>query len=349
MSEIIFEAKIDILEQMPRPIPTPNQLRELHPFRNGVELEVQANRRAIADIMRGQDDRLLIIAGPCSTDGARLDSGELAAVAYSQAMHEVFTDNALRDRFVFVERCNPAKPRTDIGPRGLEEQDLTLAHQILTEIVNLGNPLTFEIMNDKQLARYGDMLSMAWVGARDVKSTDLRHAVSAYPHIPFFFKNDDYGNMEPAIGAQETVRHPRLVELHDRDNQLVHEDAPGHNTTGLIFRGGGQVNSPESFASTLDGLLQWQRLLVDCSHANGAAFSDGKKSAGGQQACAFVVADMIKHGARPLGIMLESYLHEGKGNLPGQSKTDPCISLGQTIDIIEHLARIVSPTRKGIV
>lgn len=341
MSELQILESIDILKSMHEPVPSARQLRELHPLSQEAIESIHAHRDDVRDILLGSDTRFLIIAGPCSLDGEQLDDGTFAAVKYSESMRAIMRDQQFSKLFKFVERCNPAKPRTDVGPRGFEQDNIVLAHSLLTQIATTGNALTFEIMNDKQLARYGDMLSMAWVGARDVSNTDLRHAISAYPDIPFFFKNDEYGNMQSAINAQRAVAQSHRVEIHDENNQLVHVMASGNHTTGLIDRGG-SVRNPSEFMRRMES-QDVSRLIIDTSHFNGAAFDPKNiKSVQGHLDCALSVAELIKADHRPLGIMIESYLIAGAGDLPGQSKTDPCLDIEQTVKVLETLARAIT-------
>jgi len=89
--------------------------------------------------------------------------------------------------------------------------------------------------------------------------------------------------------------------------------------------------------------------MVDVSHANSS------KQHQRQIAVAAEVAQQIAAGdARITGLMIESHLREGRQDIvPGQalqhgvSVTDACISLAQTMPVLEGLARAVRTRRAG--
>src|SRR2546430_8520632 len=49
-----------------RPLITPALLQERVPVRDGTLALVETSRAAIADVLQGRDDRLVVVVGPCS-------------------------------------------------------------------------------------------------------------------------------------------------------------------------------------------------------------------------------------------------------------------------------------------
>ncbi len=73
-------------------MPTPAELSHAHPITDEVALRIAQSRRQIESILTGEDDRLLVIVGPCSvhdTDAALDYARRLAA------LQENYTDELL--------------------------------------------------------------------------------------------------------------------------------------------------------------------------------------------------------------------------------------------------------------
>jgi len=67
-----------------------------------------------------------------------------------------------------------------------------------------------------------------------------------------------------------------------------------------------------------------------------------------------VAQQMAAGDQRITGLMIESHLHEGRQDIvpgmplrPGVSVTDACISMAQTVPVLEELARAVRERRKA--
>ena len=93
------------------PMPTPAELSQAHPITEEVAQRIAHSRRQIEQILTGEDDRLLVIVGPCSVHDteAALDYGQRLSAIQEQYSNELF----------IVMRTYFEKPRTVIGWKGL--------------------------------------------------------------------------------------------------------------------------------------------------------------------------------------------------------------------------------------
>jgi phospho-2-dehydro-3-deoxyheptonate aldolase len=227
----------------------------------------------------------------------------------------------------------------------LEHDSIEEAHRILTLIANTGMPLASEVMTPAHLARYGNRLSLAWIGARNIGDTILRHAMSAYPNLPIGLKNDGAGNPQPALEARLTIGTPQYnAEIMMSDGHMgIVPQAPGNPNTMIIWRGGDAYKTPKAYEEGIIAIsalgLPW---AADMAHGVSVAHG-GIKSAAGQQACLDHTLKLMRQGrliTPPKMLMIEAYLHEGadtSGNTPGVSRTDACVGFGQLTDMLEQI------------
>ena len=83
---------------------------------------VLEGRRAAEAVLNGEDDRLLVVVGPCSVHDVR------AALEYAKLLKD-YADSAAED-LVIVMRVYFEKPRTTVGWKGLiNGEQLLLAMQ----------------------------------------------------------------------------------------------------------------------------------------------------------------------------------------------------------------------------
>jgi 3-deoxy-7-phosphoheptulonate synthase len=87
--------------------------------------------------------------------------------------------------------------------------------------------------------------------------------------------------------------------------------------------------------------------MVDVSHANSSKQHQRQITVAGEVALQIAVGDR-----RITGVMIESHLQEGRQDLipgtplrHGVSITDACISMGQTIPVLQQLSKAVSARR----
>ncbi len=326
-------------------LPSPAQVRREIPA-EAQHPHVDAQRRAITDLLAGREGRLLVIVGPCSVDEPR------AALEYAAFIREM---QQQCPSLLLCMRTYFEKPRTTVGWKGLiydpsldGSHDIAggvrVARELLLSVAHLGVPTATELLDPALFAYLEDLISWAAVGARTTESQVHRQAASAL-HLPVGFKNGTDGSFSVAVEAMKSAAAPHVFPAVSLAGQLELRRSSGNPDTHLILRGGtrGPNYEPSHVRAAADALraanLDPRRLMVDCSHGN------SNKDYRQQPQVAASVAAQLRAGAPLLGVMLESYLVDGRQSLEpgrhrryGQSITDGCIGLGATREVLLNLA-----------
>jgi 3-deoxy-7-phosphoheptulonate synthase len=345
----------DLRIRATRPLPAPEVLETEIPLDDGGSARIAQARQQIASIMAGRDDRLLVVAGPCSIHdpGAAVEYAALLGAAAARHAGELLV--AMR---VYFE-----KPRTVVGWKGLINdpdldgtfqigKGLRIARKLMVDITAAGLPIATEFLDTTLGQYYADLVSWAAIGARTVESQVHRELASGLS-MPVGFKNRTDGDVQVAVDAIRSARHPHWFPSLARDGSPACMETTGNDDTHLVLRGGtlGPNYSAADVKSAAD-LLARNGLppfvMVDCSHANSA------RDAERQPAIASDLAGRIAGGDRAVSaVMLESNLLGGSQDyrsaplVRGQSVTDPCLSWEKTLPVLAQLADGVAARRKS--
>ncbi|MGC9459433.1 3-deoxy-7-phosphoheptulonate synthase [Vibrio genomosp. F10] len=332
------------------PMPTPAELGSAHPITEDVASKIAHSRRQIENILTGQDDRLLVIVGPCSVHDteAALDYAEKLANIQQQYSNELF----------IVMRTYFEKPRTVVGWKGLItdpnldgsyalEAGLNKARKLLLDINKLGLATATEFLDMITGQYIADLISWGAIGARTTESQIHREMASALS-CPVGFKNGTNGNVKIAIDAIRASSASHYFYSPDKNGRMTVYRTSGNPFGHVILRGGDQgpnfdAQSVENACEQLDEFSLPTRLVVDFSHAN------CEKQHRKQLDVAKDICSQIQSGKnRIAGIMAESFIIEGNqpmkdlNNLTyGQSITDPCLSWNDTETMLDMLASAV--------
>ncbi|MGC9401341.1 3-deoxy-7-phosphoheptulonate synthase [Vibrio genomosp. F10 str. 9ZC157] len=332
------------------PMPTPAELGSAHPITEDVASKIAHSRRQIENILTGQDDRLLVIVGPCSVHDteAALDYAEKLANIQQQYSNELF----------IVMRTYFEKPRTVVGWKGLItdpnldgsyalEAGLNKARKLLLDINKLGLATATEFLDMITGQYIADLISWGAIGARTTESQIHREMASALS-CPVGFKNGTNGNVKIAIDAIRASSASHYFYSPDKNGRMTVYRTSGNPFGHVILRGGDQgpnfdAQSVENACEQLDEFSLPTRLVVDFSHAN------CEKQHRKQLDVAKDICAQIQSGKnRIAGIMAESFIIEGNqpmkdlNNLTyGQSITDPCLSWNDTETMLDMLASAV--------
>lgn len=338
-----------------RPLLSPAILIEELPLNaEGVDF-VQRQRKMVADILRGEDDRLLVLAGPCSIHDTE------AALEYAHRL------KALAERFAgelhVAMRVYFEKPRTVVGWKGLINDPyldgsfqinvgLRLARRFLLDVVEAGLAPGTEFLDTILPQFVADVVGWASIGARTTESQVHRELASGLS-MPVGFKNGTGGNVQVAIDAIRSAQCPHWFPSVTKQGVTAIFSTAGNDTGHVILRGGARTGpnyEERHVAEAVEALRAAglpPYLMIDCSHGNSQ--KDHKR----QPQVAADVARQIAGGNRHIcGAMLESFLVEGKQDLVakeklvrGQSVTDACISLETTEEVLAGLAEAVRARR----
>ena len=338
-------------------LPTPQVLRAELPCSESQATLIASSRAAVRRILRGEDDRLLLIAGPCSVHEPA------SAVEYAARLHALAQRHA--DDVMLVMRVYFEKPRTRMGWKGLiydpgldETGDigegLRAARGLLLECARIGLPAASEILDLITPQYYAELLSWGAIGARTVESPLHRQMASALS-APLGFKNSTAGAIEVAIDAIHVAGQSHRFPSVSLQGQAIIVTTTGNPDAHLVLRGG--TSGPNFDAASVERAAQAlaaaglpARLLVDCSHGNSA--KDWRR----QPEVAADLARQLAAGSRSIaGVLIESHLVEGRqdiadgrrGLVYGQSVTDGCIGWDSTVDVVTQLGAAVRARRAG--
>lgn len=313
----------------------------------------QVNDSALAKIIKGEDDRLLLVIGPCSSDN------EKAVLDYAHRLSKL--QEEVKDKIFIVMRVYTAKPRTNgDGYKGLVHQpDSEGATDLITGIKAVrrlqsriiretGLPLADEMLYPTNLIYFEDLLSYHAIGARSVEDQEHRFVASGLD-VPTGLKNPTSGNLNVMFNAIYAAHNKQEFiynghEVKTDGNPLAHAILRGSSNE----YGQNEVNYHyEDLVKALDKYsefgLENPFILVDTNHDN-----SGKNFMEQIRIVREVllnrewdkrIADTVR------GFMIESYLEDGRQDTPevyGKSITDPCLGWEKTVNLIREIHTTLS-------
>jgi 3-deoxy-7-phosphoheptulonate synthase len=343
---MIFQTD-DLRIQGLRPLIPPAILMEELPLGEKSSEAVARGRSAIQAVLSGEDDRLVVVAGPCSIHdpaAAREYAGRLAKVA-----HELERD------LLVVMRVYFEKPRTTVGWKGLINdphldqsfainEGLRLARRLLLDVAELGLPSGCEFLDTIIPQFIADVVSWGAIGARTSESQVHRELASGLS-MPVGFKNGTDGNVQVAIDGMRSARDPHHFLSVTKQGVAAIVATAGNPDCHVILRGGsGGPNYDAESIGRVSGALAAAgmpaRIMVDCSHAN-----SGKDPARQPEVAGEVARQVAAGSSAIFGVMLESFLEEGRQDyaegadlVHGRSITDACMGWDRSLPVFERLA-----------
>ncbi|WP_417069516.1 3-deoxy-7-phosphoheptulonate synthase AroG [Niveibacterium terrae] len=310
-------------------------------------------RHGIHRLLHGQDDRLLVVIGPCSIHDVE------AAKDYARKLKA--ESSRLAADLLVVMRVYFEKPRTTVGWKGLINdpnldgsfkinEGLRIARELLWDINELGMPCATEFLDMITPQYIADLVSWGAIGARTTESQVHRELASGLS-CPVGFKNGTDGNVRIAIDAIKAAAAPHHFLSVTKAGHSAIVSTSGNEDCHAILRGGKTPNydaaSVDAACAELSSAGLAARVMVDFSHANSS------KKYERQIVVAQDVASQLEAGdERIFGVMVESNLaagrqdlHPGKALEYGKSITDACIGWDDTVGVLETLASAVRARR----
>jgi 3-deoxy-7-phosphoheptulonate synthase len=318
---------------------------------------VTQSRREIRDVLTGEDDRLLVIVGPCSIHDpvAALDyAGRLAAVA-----------RELADDLLVVMRVYFEKPRTTVGWKGLindphldgshdVRHGLRLAREVLLGVLDAGVPAATEFLEPTSPQYIADAVSWGAIGARNVESQVHRQLASGLS-MPVGMKNATDGDVQTAVDACVAASSEHTFFGLAADGRAAAVETTGNPDSHVILRGGrgGPNYAADDVASALDvarashlGGAVEQGVVVDASHGN-----SGKDHVRQAEVVRELAVRLATGETGVTGLMMESFIEAGaqapapSGLVYGKSVTDKCVDWPTTADLLREVAGSVRARR----
>ena len=339
-----------------RPLVSPAILMEELPISEEVSNLIARTRVAASNVIKGDDERLLVIVGPCSIHDPD------AALEYAGRLVEVAA--RMQDELVIIMRVYFEKPRTKVGWKGLiNDPDLDnsfninaglrKARKLLVDLGTNGMPAGSEFLDTITPQFIADLVSWGAIGARTTESQVHRELASGLS-MPVGFKNGTDGNIQIAIDAIGAAQSPHHFLSVTKQGISAIVATSGNDCCHLILRGAS--NGPnysdtaiKAATANLRAADVTARVMVDFSHGN------SNKDHTRQTLVAEDVCRQLANGSTDIcGVMIESNLKAGKQTLKdaasleyGLSVTDACISWEMTEPVLESLAAAVRQRRRG--
>ena len=314
---------------------------------------VADSRNALHRILHGQDDRMMVVIGPCSIHDPK------AALEYAHRLA------AERERYApeleIVMRVYFEKPRTTVGWKGLINDPymdnsfrindgLRSARELLLNINELGLPAGTEFLDMISPQYVADLISWGAIGARTTESQVHRELASGLS-CPVGFKNGTDGNIKIAVDAIKAASQPHHFLSVTKGGHSAIVSTGGNEDCHIILRGG---KAPNYDAASVDAACRdvaaaglASRLMIDASHANSSKNPENQVPV-----CADIAAQVAGGETRIVGVMVESHLVAGRQDLVpgkeltyGQSVTDGCIDWESSLNVLEGLANAVRQRR----
>lgn len=333
-----------------RKLPIPKDLKAMYPASDEM-LEVK-NRRAeeIRNIFSGDDNRFLLVIGPCSADNPEAVLDYISRLA--------LLEEKVRDKIFIIPRIYTNKPRTTgEGYKGLLHQpDPESRPDMLSGIIAIrelhmkalkdyGFTCADEMLYPENHRYLNDLLAYVAVGARSVENQQHRLTASGLD-IPVGMKNPTGGDLNVMMNSITAAQHPHTFiyrgwEVESSGNPLAHAilrgsiDQSGHYISNYHY---------ENLLALADlyenSGLKNPSVIVDVNHAN-----SGKKFMEQIRISKNVVESCnLNTDIRRLvkGLMIESYLVDGGQKIGdheyGKSITDPCLGWDKTEKLVLQIA-----------
>ncbi|GAA0959305.1 3-deoxy-7-phosphoheptulonate synthase [Kribbella koreensis] len=338
------------------PLITPLALHEELPLTQQLAETVVAGRQAVTDVLNGDDDRLLVVVGPCSVHDAK------AALEYAERLAPIA--ERLSDGLLVVMRVYFEKPRSTLGWKGLINDPgldgsgdvntgLRTARALLLEVLAKGLPVGCEFLDPITPQYIADTVGWGAIGARTVES-QVHRQLSSGLSMPIGMKNRPDGSIATAVDAIKAAAVPHVFTGIDHDGAPAILHTRGNPDCHLVLRGSdaGPNYDADSIAGATELLRKGglaERVVVDASHGN------SRKDHHRQPVVAAEIGGQVADGNQAIvGVMLESFLVEGRQDLDptkplvyGQSITDACMSWETTETVLEGLRDAAIKRRTG--
>ena len=350
------ESTDDLRVKAIKPLLPPACLQEEIELDADLSTKINAWRAEVAKAIRGEDDRLLVIVGPCSVHDPK------AAIEYAARLRHLAEVH--KQDLLVVMRVYFEKPRTTVGWKGLINdpdldgsfkinKGLRTARQLMLEITQLGLPIGTEFLDTISPQFTADLVSWGAIGARTTESQVHRELASGLS-MPVGFKNGTSGDCQIAVDAIQASSNAHCFLSVSKQGMAGIVQTAGNSDCHLILRGGngGPNYSEKDCTQSVDLLVKNKQrpyLIVDCSHAN------SQKKHTNQPIVAADIAGRLAAGdSKVAGVMLESFLLAGNQKIEvgkplayGMSVTDACMDWTATEDVMNVFAKAVQDRRQA--
>jgi 3-deoxy-7-phosphoheptulonate synthase len=324
----------------------PNTILSEIPITQQMEYFIEKKRNEVRAILTGEDDRKIIVVGPCSIHDMN------SAMEYGERL-KVLGDR-VKDKILIIMRVYFEKPRTTVGWKGLINdpdldntyninKGLMMARKLLYYLNSIGVPCGYEVLDTFTPQYIGDLVTWGAIGARTTESQVHRQLVSGLS-MPVGFKNNSSGDYDIATNAIISAAHEHCFYGINKEGGGCIVTTSGNQYCHMILRGSiystnyDERSVKAAKESMANKKLSRHNVMIDCSHGNSC-----KDYRNQPKVMAYLCEQFVKNKDYGIGVMLESNINEGKQKLIfgekeklkyGVSITDCCMSFGKTEEVI---------------
>jgi 3-deoxy-7-phosphoheptulonate synthase len=329
---------------------------ELPASRESVETVVRGRKQCIK-IINQEDDRLLVMVGPCSIHDPA------TAMEYCQRLKAL--SDKLKGDLLIIMRAYLEKPRTTVGWKGLINdpdidesfqinKGLRVSRKLYCDLTAQGMPIASEMLDTISPQFLADLISLGAIGARTTES-QLHRELASGLSFPIGFKNGTDGGLQVAVDAIGSAAAKHHFMGVTKQGLAAITKTSGNDHCFVILRGGNRgTNYDSASVKVAKEALKKKNLkevvMIDCSHGNSS------KDHRNQPKVAKSIADQLREGEEGIvAVMIESNINEGNQKVPaegpgalkeGVSITDACINWESTVEVLEDLAAAVRARRE---
>lgn len=332
-----------------KPLTRPQDLMEDIPLSKNSYETIVRTRKDAENIIKGLDDRLIVIVGPCSIHDPN------AAIDYAKNLKE-YSESCSEDLLIIM-RVYFEKPRTITGWKGLINDPhmnntfkinsgLRIARTLLFNLNDYGIPCGVEFLDTISPQYIGDLVSWGAIGARTTESQVHRELASGLS-CPVGFKNGTDGNIQIAVDAIKSAKESHHFLSVTKQGTTAIVKTSGNDSCHIILRGSskGTNYDKENVSKAYD--KNNNKIMIDCSHGN------SNKDFKNQKKVVISISEQLKQNSTSIcGVMIESNIKEGRQDIKdgenlvyGQSVTDSCIGWEETLELLDMLCEAVKSRR----
>lgn len=330
-----------------RKLPIPKEIKQLYPLSEKGEKVREDCVKSIEDILCANDNRILLLIGPCSADR------EDAVMEYLDKLRGL--SDKVKDKILIVPRLYTSKPRTSGNaykgmlhrPDPQSQTDdilkgvLSIRKIHLRALEEIGMGCADEMLYPENHRFISDLLCYVTIGARS--ADDQQHKLTASGlDIPVGIKNPLNGDLQALSQDIITAQNPHLFiyrnwEVQSHGNPYAHAILRGYIDHNGVHHQNCDQQSIERLSSIMqDCSIVNPAIIVDCNHSNSG--KDYLK----QSENAIRALGLKSRSNYIKGLMIESYLEDGRqdehGTIFGKSITDACLGWKKTENLVLKLA-----------
>ena len=331
-------------------LPSPEDIKRDFPLSRALQKRKMERDAAIRAVITGEDDRFLVIIGPCSADN------EDSVCDYVSRLTAV--QEKVADKLIIIPRIYTNKPRTTgEGYKGIASQPdpekapdmveglIAMRKMHIRAIEESGLTCADEMLYPENWGYVEDLLSYVAIGARSVEDQQHRLTVSGFD-VASGMKYPTSGDFAVMLNSVYAAQHPhhfvyRGYEVETTGNPLTH----------VVLRGAVSKHGNSTQNYHYEDLIRLCEMYEKMELLNPAAIVDVNHSNSGKkfkEQIRIVGEVMHNRQASPdirrmvKGVMIESYIEEGcqkiGDHIYGKSITDPCLGWKDSEKLIYTIA-----------